>query len=195
MKSEIYNRSIDTRELQLTNFGDKVSHFSIVGYLLIFPTAIFCFHFIDIVQGNPLSFREGEILFVIIPVVLSIIAYVVQKQRLKYKVIRTKLKKERLKELIVEVAKDLDWERGSFSEKTYTSYTNPRWWSGSWGEQITILFSEDHVFINSICDLNKKSSVVSWGRNKRNENALIEKIKNANQSVEEQAELSSKNLL
>lgn len=62
MEPEIYNKSVDTRELQLTSFGDKFTHFGAVGYLLIFPTTIFCFHLFDVFYGNPVSFREGEIL-------------------------------------------------------------------------------------------------------------------------------------
>lgn len=183
MGPEIYNKSIETCELQLTKLGDKVTHFSVVGYLLIFPTMIWCFHLVDFVIGNPIFLREGEIWLATIPAILAIIAYRIQKQRLKYRVIKTNLKKEKLKELIIEVAKELEWERGTFSTKTYISSTSPRWWSGSWGEQITIIFSEDYVYINSICDLNKKSSIVSWGRNRRNENTLIERINKADELV------------
>ena len=57
--------------------------------------------------------------------------------------------------------------------------THPSFSSGSWGEQITILFDNRTILVNSICDLDKKNSVVSMGRNKQNENTLINEIKKA----------------
>lgn len=61
-----------------------------------------------------------------------------------------------------------------------TFKSNPRLWSGSWGEQITILFYKNRVLVNSICDLEKQNSVASYGRNKENMAKLIEEIKKAN---------------
>jgi hypothetical protein len=77
------------------------------------------------------------------------------------------------------VAEKLKWEFISTTNDAYIAKTNPGFFSGSWGEQISVLFYQDSVFVNSICDPNKRSSVVSWGRNSENENTLIDKISEA----------------
>ncbi len=64
-------------------------------------------------------------------------------------------------------------------EKIIIAKTHPSIFSGSWGEQITILFDDDRILINSICDPDKKSSVVSMGRNKKNVSKLLEEINQA----------------
>jgi len=48
---------------------------------------------------------------------------------------------------------------------------------GSWGEQVTLIFSGKKILINSICDPDKKSSIVSYGNNKRNVENILEEIK------------------
>jgi hypothetical protein len=57
--------------------------------------------------------------------------------------------------------------------------TSPGIFSGSWGERITIILDKNRVLINSICDPEKRSSVVSMGRNRKNCRTLINEIKNA----------------
>jgi hypothetical protein len=181
MKQEVYNRSIKTQELQLISSTDKIMHFSIVGYLLFLPVILLSMHLLSQIRGLATSFHEGEIWLITISLVLSAAAYLLQKRRLKFKVIKTTLNKEKLKEVITQVAKELEWEKGAFSAKTYTTKTNPKFFSGSWGEQITVLFNNDTVFINSICDLKKKPSIASWGRNNKNEDTLMQRINEANQ--------------
>jgi hypothetical protein len=58
----------------------------------------------------------------------------------------------------------------------FVAKTNPKWWTGSWGEMITILIDNDKVMINSICDPELRASVFSVGRNRKNVNRLIGNI-------------------
>jgi hypothetical protein len=116
---------------------------------------------------------------IVIPLILSPIVYWIQKRRLKFRVIETKLSHVQLKELLIEVAEKLKWEFISTSNNVYIARTNPGFFSGSWGEQISVLFYQNSVFVNSICDPNKRPSVVSLGRNSENENTLIDKINEA----------------
>ena len=53
----------------------------------------------------------------------------------------------------------------------------------SWGEQVTVLFDNGRVLVNSICDPDKKSSVTSFGRNKRHVRAIVDKVKEAEMAV------------
>jgi hypothetical protein len=179
MTKEIYNKSIETREVQLLGFWSNLAHFGLVGFLLFMSSMILFFHLIDFFEGKTNSFKDGEIWMIVIPLILSPIVYWIQKRRLKFRVIETKLSHVQLKELLIEVAEKLKWEFISTSNNVYIARTNPGFFSGSWGEQISVLFYQNSVFVNSICDPNKRPSVVSLGRNSENENTLIDKINEA----------------
>jgi hypothetical protein len=177
---EIYKKSIETGELQLVGFSDTLSHFGIVFFCLFMPLTMFSLHLIDFFQGRRTSFREGEFWIILAPSIVALLFYWIQKRRLKFRIAQTNLKRDQLLKIINEVAKELKWKKVSSNTKVYKATTDPGFFSGSWGEQITILFYEDNVFVNSICDLDKRSSVVSWGRNKENEKTLIDRINEAN---------------
>ena len=76
-------------------------------------------------------------------------------------------------------ATELDWIPVINAKDFKVFKTNPKWYTGSWGEQITVILDNDKVMINSICDLDKKTSVVSFGRNRKNMKRLIEEVENA----------------
>lgn len=183
MTKDIYNKSIETCEIQLEGFRANLAHFGVVGFLLFMPSMMLFFHLIYFLQNKPNSFQEGEIWIIFIPLILSVVAYWIQKRRLKFCVVKTKLNPVQLKEMLLEVAAKLKWEFISTGTNAYVAKTNPSFFSGSWGEQITILFYCDSIFINSICDPKKRPSVVSWGRNRENENTLIEKINEAERGL------------
>ncbi|WP_136668314.1 hypothetical protein [Flavobacterium sp. H122] len=84
--------------------------------------------------------------------------------------------REELDPIIEKVAKELEWTSYVVNKKMIIAKTHPNFFSGSWGEQITILFDKNQVLVNSICDPDKRSSVVSMGRNTKNMNRLIEEI-------------------
>ena len=87
--------------------------------------------------------------------------------------------REELDPIFEKVAKELEWTLYVNNKKMIIAKTHPSFFSGSWGEQITILFDKNRVLVNSICDLEKRSSVVSMGRNKKNMNRLIDEITKA----------------
>jgi hypothetical protein len=184
MTKEIYHKSIETGEFQLVGFWVNFTHFGLVIYLLFMPLMVLFFHLIDFFQNNPNFFQEGEIWIIVIPPILAALFYWLQKRRLKFCVVKTVLNQVQLKEILISVSKQLNWILGSGTANVYTATTNPGFFSGSWGEQITVLFYEDSVFINSICDPNKKSSVVSWGRSNRNEQSLIDAINEAEHQLD-----------
>ena len=98
---------------------------------------------------------------------------------MKFKVIQTNLSKEKLLEIIKETGNELEWRTEKKTNDYFINVTNPKWCSGSWGERITIIIDNNRILINSICDPDKKSSVISAGRNKKNVNTLIQNIKKA----------------
>ena len=176
MTSEQIKYSIDTGEMKLGTW-DKFTHYGIVGFLFLIPSMLIFLHLKDYFQGTSRPFREGEIWFMIFPSILGLLFYRLQKSRLKFKSIDTKLTRDELDPIIEKVANELEWTSYVINKKIIIAKTHPSFFSGSWGEQITILFDKNRILVNSICDPDKRSSVVSMGRNKKNMNRLIEEIK------------------
>lgn len=58
----------------------------------------------------------------------------------------------------------------------FVAHTHPAWWSATWGEQIFVAHDRGGIWINSINDLNKRSSIVSFGYNRRNIRRVTEAI-------------------
>ena len=178
MTNEQIKYSIETGEIKLGHWK-KFTHYGIVGFLFFIPAMFIFFHLQDYFQGTPRPFREGEIWFMIIPSILGILFYRLQRNRLKFQSIETNLTRKEFDPIIEKVANELEWTPYAINKKIIIAKTNPSFFSGSWGEQITILFDKNRILINSICDPDKQSSVVSMGRNKQNINRLIDEIKKA----------------
>ena len=60
----------------------------------------------------------------------------------------------------------IDWKVNVNKKNIVKAYTYPSFFSGSWGEMITIIFDDDQVMINSICNPDAQSSMSSMGRNR-----------------------------
>ncbi|BAU52353.1 hypothetical protein [Mucilaginibacter gotjawali] len=183
MTQEQYDTSIATRELHLNGFWEKSSHFGLPFYTLIFPATLVLAHLFGYFKSDPLPFKAGEAWFIAVPLVLGCLFFFIQKRRLKFKVIQTTLTHDQIKAIIEKVAAQLKWNGHFTSAKIYEATTNPGFFSGSWGEQITILLPDNQVWVNSICDLQKRSSVVSMGRNRKNAQTIIDRIKAAQQGI------------
>ena len=178
MTKEQINYSIETGVMKLGNW-DKFTHYGIVGFLFMIPGMFIFFHLKDAFQETARPFREGEIWFMIIPSILGLFFYQLQRNRLKFKSIDTKLTRDELNEIIEKVANELEWRPYVNTKEIIIAKTHPGFFSGSWGEQITILFDKNRILVNSICDPDKRSSIVSMGRNKKNMDRLSEEILNA----------------
>ena len=178
MTSEQIKYGLENQELKLSNW-DKFSHYGIVGFCFIFPLTLTFLHLKDYFENTAKPVKTGEIWFFTIPTLMGILFYYLQKNGLKFKEVRTDLKKSELNKIIEKVANELEWNLSFSNSKAIVAKTYPGFLSGSWGEQITILFDNGKVLVNSICDPAKRSSITSMGRNKQNENKLIEEIKKA----------------
>lgn len=178
MNNQIIKKCIKKNELQLS-FWNKISHYWAVIFALIIPICSIIYKIIDAINKTERSSRDGEIYLFVIPITLSFLFYLLQKKRLSFKIVETKLNIDEIYKIVDETAKELGWIINKRTNKYLTANTNPKFTSGSWGEQITIIFIENKILVNSICDLNKKSSLVSMGRNKKNEQTFINNIKRA----------------
>jgi len=182
MTAAQYDKSISTGELQLNGFWEKSTHYGAAFFFMIFPLALLVVFVAGYFEDDPPTFGWWALAFIFVPVALGILVFFLQKRRLKFKIVETNLSRDELKAIIHEVALELQWMGNFTSARAYVAHTNPGFWSGSWGEQITILLSDNHVYVNSICDLQQRSSPVSFGRNQRNEETIIDHIKAAQQN-------------
>jgi hypothetical protein len=177
MKRELVTRSLETGELQLT-FGQKGGHYGIVIYLLTIP-AIFLFFFVkDAITGE--YKMQSELLIAgTVAIGISFLIYRFQRKRLKFVTIDTTINRDQLIKIIELTGEELQWRPFYVDDQVIVAKTFPGFWSGSWGEQITIIFDSGKLLVNSICDPDTSSSVFSNGRNSKNINLLVERVKAA----------------
>ncbi len=177
MTKDQYNRSIQTGELQLPGFWAKATHFSLPVFSLFVAMLLPVLHLYHFLSGESAPFASGEVWIICIVLLLSLLFFWMQKRRLKFRVVQTRLNAATMKLVIENVAKALEWKGTFTSENVYEAKTHPGFFSGSWGEQITVLLADGRVFVNSICDPDQKTSVFSNGRNRENGNTLVKCIK------------------
>ena len=180
MKREWIELMKKSGKLKLT-FWENTSHYLIVVFLFI-PLILSIYGFFEyyITKTYTGVRTPFEMFNVSYPFAfLGLLFYFIQNNRLKFKVIQTNLSKEKLLEIIKETGNELEWRTEKKTNDYFINVTNPKWSSGSWGERITIIIDNNRILINSICDPDKKSSVISAGRNKKNVNTLIQNIKKA----------------
>ncbi|OYU78922.1 MAG: hypothetical protein CFE23_16400 [Flavobacterium sp. BFFFF1] len=171
---------IETKKLKL-KFADLLTHYLIVLFCMI-PFFLTLYSFVEkYILHNYTGVRSPEEMLVASSIfgLIGIAFFFVQKSKLKFKIIETNLSKENLKEIINRTANELEWHTEIANDKIIVAKTHPKWWTGSWGERITIVFDKSSVMINSICDPSKKASVASFGRNRKNVNRLLENISTA----------------
>lgn len=159
------------------SFWDSFTHYFIVLFLFL-PLI---FSLIDLVKFSLNGFsgvRTPQELFLVnLPFAfIGILFYYIQYNRLKFKVLTIDLPNDIIQNLIKNTAQELEW-RPEINTKYFKTYkTYPKLITGSWGEKITIIIDNDRIMINSICDPEKRASVVSVGRNRKNMKVLIDKL-------------------
>jgi hypothetical protein len=178
MKKELIKKSLETGELHLT-FWQKEGHFGLVIYLLIIPITFLFFSIKDAITGNFDKIRPELLIFGAIACGLSFVTYRLQRKRLKFVTVDTNLDRDQLTKIIELTGEELKWRPLFIDDQVIVAKTFPGFWSGSWGEQIAIMFDNGKILINSICDPDSRSSVFSNGRNTKNINLLVERVKSA----------------
>lgn len=172
--------SIESGELKL-NIGDKFGHYSIVIYMLFIPLLSIYFFIKDYFFNDP-PLKQISIWINIGLILISIFCYLLQRKRLRFQILETSLNSQEAMIIFEEAIQTLGWTIKRKRDKEILAKTHPHWLTGSWGEQVTILFDDKKIYINSICDLDKKASVASFGNNKKNVVSLIDEINKISKS-------------
>ncbi len=181
MTEEQITQSLEAKELKLVGWR-KYTHYSIVGFFFLIAAFVLILDLKDILSSTARGLEQMwvfQLVFLIVPLGLGLLYYKIQRNKLKFRIVKTNLTREELEKIIQQVSSELKWLVIAIDNKVIEAKTSPGFLSGSWGELITILFDKQTVLVNSICDPDKRASVVSFGRNKRNTDRLIEEIEKA----------------
>lgn len=174
--SEDVSEMIATNRLKL-NRWDWFSHFWPVFFLLL-PPAFILFSGITMLLEKYKGVRSfGEMSFIFyIFIPLAILMYIVQNKRLYFTTITTALTYNEIEEAIDTTAKQCEWglreRNNNFIQASHTG----SFWTGSWGEQITMIIMEHKLLVNSICDPERRSSIASFGQNKKHIKSLVDNL-------------------
>lgn len=104
----------------------------------------------------------------LLPMILAFVLYRRQRAKLFFQSVQTSLPLETLQAVMLEVARAKNWTIDYIGDDCMVAHTNPSIWSGTWGEQVFVVFDRNEVWVNSVNNLDKRSALVSFGRTKRN---------------------------
>lgn len=178
MTDEQIANSIKTGELQL-GFGDKTTHYEVVGVLFLIPTMFLCFYLYKVLQGSSIQLHPAVVLGSLVSTLLGLNMYRLQKRRLKLTIVDTTLTRDEIVRIMEPVATELEWMPEFWNDQVIIATTAPGFWAFRPGERITILFDENRMLVNSINDPSGRGSIDSYARNRRNVTRLLEEIEKA----------------
>ena|SRR5687767_709801 len=173
MDNDLIEKSVETGELQL-EFWNKVTHFEIVlwsfGFAVFVPLMVLFYQIYEPTSNK----NYGVLWFSPIFAIVGLIFYFIQKNRLKLTSIKANISREEFDKIIEKISNRYRWQISTNTSKVIIAKTP---FSGkSWGEQVTVVFDGNVLLVNSICDPNKRTSVVSFGRNAQNVRLIIKRI-------------------
>jgi hypothetical protein len=133
----------------------------------------------DYLKNQMYLVRSDFFLFVVAPIIFSYLFFLSQKQKLKFIQIDMAFTSTEVFYIFHKIALENGWAITQHTHNIIIAKTPFSFKSGSWGEQVTLLIDKDKIYLNSICDPEKPSSVVSYGSNKRNQLLLLSKLNKA----------------
>lgn len=166
---------VRTGRLNLT-VDAALTHYGIVFYLLLIPVMLIIFGLYGVYTGDSVTFSSAWAWIIVIPMVLALLIAQSQYNKLRFLEMTTSLSYERIYKIIEEVSQTNGWVPDHIEPDCFIGHTTPGLLSGSWGEQIIVVFDNRRILINSICDLNKRSAVTSFGRTTKNIELLVEAL-------------------
>jgi hypothetical protein len=158
---------------------DRLIHYSFALSLGL-PIVIFAGYFVLAQLGLfGIDPRIDEMVIIIPAMILGplcLIAYLFQREKLKFKFIKATMGKEEFNAVVKEISTELKWTIHSHKDNTFTIKTNPGFVNQSWGQHITLRLVNGGILINSIFDPNKGSWMITFGSNTSNINDIKKRI-------------------
>lgn len=164
-------KSIQTQRLQLS-FSERVIHYGIVFFEFMILIL-----FVLLVHFEMISMPINSIYCVVLMFLcITIIHYRWLWGKLKLHPINSNLTKNKIEEIISKIGIELDWDFQQRNQEFIVARTIPTFFSGRWGERITIIFQGSNLLVNSICDPAQRRSIYSTGWKRNNQH--IKRLKN-----------------
>lgn len=176
MNKEQINIMKKTKRLKLSRW-QTIDHYFIMIFILLIP-GLNLFSLFEIYVTNSYNGVRSadELILTTWPwLIPAIVFYLIQKRRLRFIEVKVEHTDQEFYKAIERTAKEYKWQIESNNENIFRAY-RPSNWTGSWGEMITIIKDKDRLLLNSICDPNKKSSVASFGWNKKNIDTFLKNL-------------------
>ncbi|GEM_PF-680957 len=183
MKREWIDKMEQTKRLKL-NRWQTFSHYLVVWFILAIPGltlfSLFEIYVTDTYDGVR---SAEELVSTAWPWIIPAVAfYFIQKRRLRFREVIVECSDEEFQDAIERTAKEYQWQIDLNDKRAFRAYRS--WnWTGSWGEMITIIRDKDRLLLNSICNPNKRISVVSFGWNKRNIDTFLKNLADVQRGI------------
>ena len=183
MNKKIIDIMKQQKRLKLSRW-QILDHYFIVLFILLIPTfMLYSLFEIYITKTYDGVMTADEIISIAWPWIIPAIAfYFIQKRQLRFREIKIDFTEQEFQEAVQRTVKEYEWQIELNNKTIFRAY-RPWNWTGSWGEMITIIKDKDRMFLNSICDPNKMSSVASFGWNKRNIVTFLKNLKEVKQDI------------
>jgi len=168
-------KSIITGNLQLST-NHKFTHYGVL--LMSLALVVVPLYVISekLILNKPLNL--GKALFFFFLGILSALFFKwLQTKRLRFRKIVMSFPKDETFAIANKAIRKLEWKISSKDHNYIVAKVYNGWLSGGWGEQVTIIMNNDTIYINSICDPDKKSCLTSWGNNRKNVQKLINEMR------------------
>lgn len=181
MTKDDFDIMIATGKLKLSK-RERRDHFYIVHYILIIPISILILSFYNkYIAEVEISQKFLEMFFMaVFFLCLAVLVYIYQKKALIFKIYNTKVSKQELSLALTKTAQELDWKIFDVGDYYIKAVRHGSFLSGSWGEEITILKTDNKLYLISICKPDS-NSIASFGWNKKN---VATFINNVNKEIE-----------
>lgn len=176
-KEELAAFVIRTGRMNLS-VDNAATHYGLTMFFSIYPVVFSSMTVYDCLQGTPSYHSPLFCLGIVgVPFLLGALFAYTQYRKLFFRKVETKLTIDELYNLIQKLGAENDWYSEYAGDDCFVGYTNRGFLGG--GEQIFVIFDKGQVWINSICDLNQRSAITSFGRTKENIRLLVEAIEEA----------------
>ncbi len=183
MNTEWIDIMKQTSRLKLSRWR-LFDHYFVVIFILVIPL-LTLFHLFEIYVTNSYDGvrTASELISTSWPwVIIAIALYFTRKRQLRFKEVKIEFTDQEFKEAVERTTNEYHWRIDLNNENILRAYRH--WnWTGSWGEMITIIKDHDRLLLNSICDPEKTSSVVSFGWNKRNVETFLKHLNDAKNGI------------